>query len=1030
MDQIGFRGYAQSLGFDPIKAPDESKRELQRGQQEIDNVRRTQASNRKNREEFADALSRKNQIESQNRLQNFNSEKEWRRAFQNQVLANQERQLRNFAVEQDNIARNYEALGQFSETATKIALDYRKKREEAEDIEGQNFIVDNGVSAEQFFKWRQQVDQVDQADTAFNAVANNAPNAELRARVRALSGRRLYGAMKQLAIQGGLEYETFLLENADKPIEINGEQITLNDAKNRGPEVFRAAMVMYRSQYLKFFRGINPELANQYLYEGIRRTEAAHLSGYTEARSKALNAQEKEENYRQLILEMNPENGDGPEAFVNWYMRQSGGDKAMIGVKRREGLALLKQAIAAGQFSEDQLQALEEYPISLGGAEPQPFGKLYAAELVELREEFRRINMQRRQDEEIATDELRDQYKEKFLEGERSLGRPYNEKELQAWAAKYEEDLKEPAPEWLKGRMSQEQLSTQLGNEEAQYLANRGLLTTDTLINSGRFTEQTIARFRNQAVDGDSFNSISKSTRKNNNDAIEQALKEVLGSVGLGENQNPGFYMALESAQRDYNQKVLSQIKEGITPDQAANNATKAIVEEIRNGVKGIGRYALKGDFINGKYQLRLNAGQRGFKLESSDNTDFSESKRYNNIIAQIRTNPRALSTVKLLREEEIKQIQAFGKGQGTIPPIVVAIANRLKKKSVFDVMNDQLKAYDINETIAIKPEAALFDIVSPEVRTMLTWRPSRARTVAAAQRTGGNAYQPLLDLIASEESISTDPGNNGYDAFNLEGRAGGTVAIGSNNVFNGRKVSQMTIGEIMDLHRNGAIHAVGRYQFIGDTLKWLVDKGVAKPTELFSKAVQDRLAISQIHHRAGRFLKNGTDLNSAVVGIGREWIGVRDKVPRAKVIAALEQTRAALQGAGADTSNWRSGIVYKIGGIGPTSTGPHLHAHLDGYGYFDRNFLDRYFEVNHNGKWVPPSAGVTVEGGKFGAFRSGRPEGHRAWDYAFPDGAKVRAKNGVRPLGKGKMTEHGLKRRFALPDGRVVVFLHGHQHP
>jgi hypothetical protein len=39
MNQIGFKGYAQSLGFDPIKAPDRASKELEQGKNEIRNMR-------------------------------------------------------------------------------------------------------------------------------------------------------------------------------------------------------------------------------------------------------------------------------------------------------------------------------------------------------------------------------------------------------------------------------------------------------------------------------------------------------------------------------------------------------------------------------------------------------------------------------------------------------------------------------------------------------------------------------------------------------------------------------------------------------------------------------------------------------------------------------------------------------------------------------------------------------------------------------------------------------------------------------
>jgi len=105
---------------------------------------------------------------------------------------------------------NLQALGKFSETATKLALAYQEKRDEADEIAGMNFVMENGISIEQFQKFRAGEEQLDAGDQAINGLANNAPNLEVRNYIRGLSGRKLYGAMKQLAIQGAIDYEPFL----------------------------------------------------------------------------------------------------------------------------------------------------------------------------------------------------------------------------------------------------------------------------------------------------------------------------------------------------------------------------------------------------------------------------------------------------------------------------------------------------------------------------------------------------------------------------------------------------------------------------------------------------------------------------------------------------------------------------------------------------------------------------------------------------------------------------------------------------
>jgi hypothetical protein len=1028
MNQIGFKGYAQSLGFDPIKAPDESKKILERGQQEINNLKQAADWNRQNRQAYADGLSRKNQIETQNRDQNYQLEKEWKRDYQQAILGNKEQEAKNAALRADQVANNFKLLGQFSETAVKLASDYQKKRDEADEIEGQNFIMENGISAEQFQRFRAGEQQLDAGEQALNSLANNAPNPEVRNYLRGLSGRKLYGAMKQLAIQGGLDYEPFLIENSRKPVLVNGEYTTLDDAKDQGPETYAAARVALRSEYLKRFAGLSPELANEYLYDSMRKVESAHNSAYSEARAKSLQAQEDEENTQRLVNEMKGK--EGGQSFITWYMSNSGGDKAMIGLKRREGLGLLQRAAAAGQFTAEDLTKLEEAGISLGGAEPKSFAELYGSELVGLRDEVRKYNNQKRQELEQAEEDVEKQFEQQVLATQRDLGRNLTKAEIRELGTQYQ-DLtgKIGIPSWLKAMESQEELSTELGNENLQFLANRGMLTTAELM-SGKYSEDSITKFKSQAQAGDSFNAVSKATKDAMHGALQQALKQSLGSVGAGSNQNASYYYAWERAQRDLISRAQSYLT-SMGADEAYRKAAAEVETEIQRGTKGEGTYAINGKVINGKFQADLDEKNRGFQLGASSATGSAEIKRTEAIINKVIKNPQSLNTVKYLTPAEIKQLEAFSKGRGgSLPPALLRITSRLKNATPFEVADAQLAAYG-KPPISRPAAAALYDVVSPEVRSLLTWRPSQRRAVQAAEYTGGNAYSSLLDLIASKESVSTDQANNGYDAFNKGGSAGGHVAHGSGNTFRGRKISTMTVGEIMSLQANGEIHATGRYQIVGGerggTLGDLVRAGVAKPTDIYDKATQDKLAIALIKRRANRFFGGEVGVNKVLPGMGAEWIGLQ-KVPQQKLIQALEQTKSNLQNVGFNTSDWKSGVVYRVSGFGPngrTHFGPHIDAKMDDNSFFNRDYLNKYVEVNQGSGWVPVGAGVTVAGGEFGASRDGGARVHTGWDYAFNDGAQVRLKGGARVVRK-QQTSYGLKLSIALPDGRVVNFLHG----
>jgi hypothetical protein len=120
-------------------------------------------------------------------------------------------------------------------------------------------------------------------------------------------------------------------------------------------------------------------------------------------------------------------------------------------------------------------------------------------------------------------------------------------------------------------------------------------------------------------------------------------------------------------------------------------------------------------------------------------------------------------------------------------------------------------------------------------------------------------ASKTVADAIALPES-----GSYGYEAFNQGGEKGGTaipVGFKSGNYKEtfGSSLTDKTIGEIMELQRDpgksvmsdsdwvssGKLHAVGRYQFIGNTLRDEVNRmGISKDTK-FTPEVQDQIFLS-----------------------------------------------------------------------------------------------------------------------------------------------------------------------------------------
>ena len=124
------------------------------------------------------------------------------------------------------------------------------------------------------------------------------------------------------------------------------------------------------------------------------------------------------------------------------------------------------------------------------------------------------------------------------------------------------------------------------------------------------------------------------------------------------------------------------------------------------------------------------------------------------------------------------------------------------------------------------------------------------------------------LNLIAKFESASS----GGYDAVNQYGEEGGTKTGADKGFYSGpfslmkqhggRKLTDLSVAEVLELQYDdrsmtneewrdaGKLHAVGRYQIVGNTLPGLVERAGIDPSAKFNSETQDKLALQLLRER------------------------------------------------------------------------------------------------------------------------------------------------------------------------------------
>jgi muramidase (phage lysozyme) len=1027
MDQIKYQGYARDRGFNPIQMSTASVDAIaQQGNAMSRQMRENQSAERSSRDAYQSQVNQNNQLEDQNRDRNFQFSQDSRQSRFDAKAQNYQMSVRNAEAQGQQTAKMFEQLSAFSGTISKIVLDQKKKQDEAAELEGANIAFESGIPFEDFQVLKAGEAQINAADTQLNSVVNKLKASgysdEYISRLRNLSGRQLYGASKQWAIQGGENYGAFRAENADTPFLVNGREISLAEAAKGSPEDYAAVNAAVRTEYLKKYQGLNRAFANQYLYEGMRKQEARERLNFSEVRAKELELDRVNQESNDLFTEIkDPANGVGG-GILSWINRKAGGDPKELGEKRREALGYLTTLAKSGQFNSSQLQELDDYLfIPNGESKEVRFGERFGPDLVELRNTVRTFNNQQRQDIAIQEGEEQKAFEEKINQYIAANG-PLTQAEARELGANWQERGWGSTPAWIKSMETAEELAAEQGKQILEQLKADGMLTTKEL-NSGRYS----ATLRNQyEEDAKKQESIDSKTRDGYFNTLDADLMSSLGTIDKGSaRQNGDFFLAQDRARQTLTQNATALISQGVAPDQAWKQATLDLRKDIQEGVTGKGQFAVRMQ-ADGKSQDLKNPG---FALAGSGTNATAQKQRAVKVQAEITANKALIFSKNYLTPAELEQLEGFRSGNGTIPPIIRAMTSRIKNASPFDIIDAQMKA-NKREPLQRPNSARLYDEVNPQFRQLLTWRPSMDRTLRAlegnAGGTGGaagNPYAPILDLIASKES-SNDTKFNGYDSMNKGGTNNGHTAIGSGtgSANFGRPLTQMTVGEVLANGRAGNIHAAGRYQFINPTLQGLVDRGKARTGELFNEATQDKLAVALLREQTGAFWSGKASAGSYVPGLGRTWIGLQ-YLPAGKLAGALEQAKANLNNPNIDVSRLRTQVAYKVGSIGPTSTGPHLDVKDTSGAFFARKDLDNYVGFKIGTKVVPLSVGVTIKNGEFGAPRS--YGSHNGWDYAMPSGTPVVLRNGAWVVSK-RPSEHGDVLTIGLPDGRRFTFLHG----
>jgi muramidase (phage lysozyme) len=265
--------------------------------------------------------------------------------------------------------------------------------------------------------------------------------------------------------------------------------------------------------------------------------------------------------------------------------------------------------------------------------------------------------------------------------------------------------------------------------------------------------------------------------------------------------------------------------------------------------------------------------------IKIGDKTANDLIREEQNLYELASKNPRMMTDSKK-KESAARRTALESVG---IFPLEVDDPSRPGKKELFfrrEYNQDNIGGLDLPPEAPAAPAAPASPTPTPVPTDKLTPQQiERASTTptavsdSATTAAGNTTTKGLLDIIAKGES-----GAAGYNAMNQGGnKQTGIIGSGNSEKIIGKKLTEMTIGEILQrgklpMRNQDRVFAAGRYQIIPDTLKGLVDQGVAKESDKFDETTQDKLGSALIEQTGALRLAQQGDFAEAQNKLAAVW--------------------------------------------------------------------------------------------------------------------------------------------------------------
>jgi murein DD-endopeptidase MepM/ murein hydrolase activator NlpD len=990
MAQEQFKGYARSIGFDPIKAPYAAIEQMAAHDNRIiSNMQRHRAESRKVRDDYQQSLEQKFDAESRDRDKHHARRQELR-AFKQQSLQNRgQQEYRNGMQRAKNLEETFGALSNFSAKLGETVTAIKTYKDEQDTMDEYLTAMSEGLP----YQRQQQYDQAsellamagEKQDQVADKIAGAGAPPEVVMQLRAGNKAREIGRIKAYAEMAAVDFGPWL-----------SQQLAEMGATSAGDVASASRLLM--EQYLKMngLFGLKSEFLAPTLLK-MRGNLNAELHAARKSDLKARSEEMQDTALNNLSAFKNGESLN--QAFLD-LSRSYDADGSPLGARGAKD-RIFKELEDTTRYSDDEVLAL------LGTMtldQNKTWGDRFPRDVDDL--------LRKRRE---------DRSRERGLdEGDRQAARKEAERQLINWLQNDWNGSDETLDSMIaQARMegipvdqleayrynSQGSKNSRFWEGEFERMWENGTLTAED-VNQPGVPYKLRQEYLQRVKEFDSQRAEAGMSKDDLKKTFESALRPLIKATSMDSTAHFSLGLATQYAIAQYNRNFKRYAKT-MEPGAASTQAMNDLLNQIQ---KGTGAFTVVEGQDTGDgsaFFAQFTPGSHAGAPKASVNLNPQVA------VTKFAKNPNIIEKDVFVDKALLKDIdERIAKGRPiSVPDIYYDLARIKPDMNAVDILNAQLKAAGFTSQVQTGASQSLNQINDPKLQQILKM-PTQANIntaiiggghAPATVRKGTDGFQDIMAitqlsgykfpmLAAAQWALESAYGQAQSGRHNYFGIKGGGRSVSTQEFING----QMVTVNASFRDYNSPLESAKDYVALMNNSRYAPGLAAARTPREAAQAV----------HAAG-YATDPAYVSKLVKIMQSQGINVDAPYtyqgPPTRNPAYMSPT-----------------VAYKIYGIGPTSTGPHLDVKQVGGGRFAENALDNFVSVQLNGRRVPLSAVPVTDG-----FDDHVARGSHGIDYAAPNGTPVLLQNGARIVSRAS-TVHGDKLVIQLPDGRRFSFLHG----